>query len=92
MAEQQLAFLKFLPQASKQQLRCILEHITSAQMNAVGEVCYNLLYGTIKIGELKRHRHIIRLLGDKKIPAIKRRAIISQHPNIVVKLIQAVLP
>ncbi len=92
MAEQQLNFLKFLPQASRQQLKCILEHITPAQLNAIGEVCYNLLYGTIKIGEFKRHRHIIRLLGDKKISTIKRRAIVQQRPNVVVRVIRAVLP
>lgn len=92
MAEEQISFLKFLPQASRKQLKCILEHITPAQLNAIGEVCYNLLYGTIQIAEFKRHRHIIRILGDKKIPAIKRRAIVLQRPNIVVRLIQAVLP
>ena len=92
MAEQQLSFLKFLPHASRHQLKCILEHITPAQLNAIGEVCYNLLYGTTDVSELKRHRHIIRLLGDKKIPAIKRRVIVHQHPNVVVRVIRAVLP
>jgi hypothetical protein len=92
MAEEQIAFLKFLPKASKEQLQFILEHITRDQLNAIGEVCYNAVYGTVDVGDFKRHRDIIRLLADKKTPLTKRRNIVHQRPNIVVKVIRTFLP
>jgi hypothetical protein len=92
MAEAQLSFLKFLTNASKQQVRFVLAHITTDQLNAVGEVCYNLLFGSANVSELKRHRHIIRTLGDKLVSIRRRKALVKQRPNLVVKLIRMVLP
>jgi len=92
MAEKQLAFLKFLPQASTQQVHLLLAHTTTEQLNAIGEVAYNVLYGSVDVGGLKRHRNVIRILGDKTAAIHRRKAIAREHPNLVVKLIQAVLP
>jgi hypothetical protein len=92
MAEKQRAFLTFLPQASKRQLKLLLKTITREQLNAIGEVSYNVLYGNIAVGELKHRKQLIRTLGDKRTPHYQRKELVCKHPKLVVELIQTVLP
>ena len=92
MAEEQLAFLKFLPTASREQLLFILKNITSHQLNAIGEVCYNIQYGATDVSKLERFRNIIRILGDKKVSFKERKTLAASHPGVVVKLVQVLLP
>lgn len=92
MAQEQLPFLRFLPHASQKQLQCILKTITKDQLNAIGEVCYNILYGVVEVEHLRRYQDIIRILGDKKVSQKKRRSTLRSNPRVVVKLIEALLP
>lgn len=91
MAEGQAPFLRFLLQASPAQLRFLLGSITPPQLDAIGEVSYNVLYGVVEVKELSRHRHYIRLLGDRTVSSRRRRALVKTRPNLVVQLVKAVV-
>jgi hypothetical protein len=92
MAEDQQAFLKFLPAATREQLLFILKHITRDQLSALGEVCYNVQYGAADVTSLKRHKNIIRVLGHKQTSFKKRKSLAVRHPQVVVKVVKALLP
>ena len=47
MAEQETAFLRFLLQANAKQAKSLLEQSTNGQLQALGEVCYNILHGDL---------------------------------------------
>ena len=59
-AEKQAVYLRFLLEAPLQQRTWLVKHITPAQVNAVGEVCYNILYGDIDVTKLEKYKHIIQ--------------------------------
>jgi hypothetical protein len=92
MAEKQHSFLTFLPQASTKQLCFLLKNITTDQLNAIGEVCYNVLFGSVDTLPLKKYTRIIRELGDKHLPRSQRKALVCKHPQFIVQLIKTVLP
>jgi hypothetical protein len=92
MAEEQLAFLKFLPTATREQLVFILKHISRDQLSALGEVCYNIQYGAADVSSLKQHKNIIRFLGHKQTSFKKRKSLAARHPEVVVKVVKALLP
>ena len=92
MAEKELSFLKFITEASQAQVKLILHHITSSQLDAIGEVCYNLQYGAVDVEGLRSYRRIIRILGDKQTSPTQRRRIVRQRAVAGVKIVQATLP
>lgn len=93
MAEAEKTFLRFLLEASPQQVKAILVKITPSQLDALGEVCYNLLYGTLEpdiLSALKKFHRVIRQLADKSVSAKQRRQIaVNRHKQVVHILRQA---
>jgi hypothetical protein len=92
MAEKQHDFLTFLPHASTKQLCFLLHTITTEQLNAIGEVCYNVLHGSVDTSRLKQHKDFIRVVGDKRVPRHQRKVLVCKHPKFVVELVRTVLP
>ena len=90
-AAEQIIFLRFLLQATTKQQNCLLKLITTQQLDAVGEVCYNILYGEVDVAPLKQHQRIIRVLGDKKVSARRRRALVVKHPRTVILAVRQAL-
>lgn len=98
MAEQEAAFLRFLLQASTRQAKLLLEQSTALQLQALGEVCYNILQGNIEsdlLKVLKPHRLLIRQLADRTLRAAERREIASRRARSVIQILrlaESILP
>lgn len=98
MAEQEGVFLRFLPRASLQQAKFLLTNISKSQLHALGEVCYNLLYGRFDpelLKSLKPHSFLLRQLSDKRISITKRRKLAAKKSKAVreiLRLVADVLP
>ena len=89
-AKEQIAFLRFLVQAPKQQQIWLLKHITQPQLDALGEVCYNLLYGHRDVTPLQLHRDIIRKVADKTSSVRTRRGMVQNHPRVIVLAVETI--
>lgn len=98
MAEQESAFLRFLLQASTRQAKCLLEQSTGIQLQALGEVCYNLLHGDLEpelLKDLKPYGALIRRLANRHLSAAQRREIASKRAKTVIQILrlaEGVLP
>ena len=83
--------------ASKQQRKQLLDTITNDQLRALTEVIVNLLQSILPIAtshkpKLKRHRIIIRQLGDTEISSKKKRELLCKHGVVIANLLKAVEP
>ena len=90
-AAKEVAFLRFILQASKKQQSWILNNLTRDQLNAIGECCYQLLYGDRDVSRLKKQSAIIRKIGDKLEPASKRQRLVRRRKRVVLKVLEIVL-
>ena len=90
-AEKEIAFLRFILRASKKQQSWILNNLTNHQLDAVGECCYQLLYGDRDVSSLKRYSTIIREIGDKLKPPSKRQRLVRKNKRVVLKAIEIAL-
>ena len=90
-AAEHILFLRFVIEAPRKQSHWLLKHMTPSQLNAVGETCYNLLFGQFDISKLTPYKHIIRALGDRRTALRKRRALVAKHPHAVVQAIRQAL-
>ena len=80
------AFLKFLLDGTKAQISDILKRITTGQLKALTEICFNLLAGNVPLDseadrrKLLKCKKIIRLFGDKKTSfKVKKSLLLSKH-------------
>lgn len=89
-AKDERAFLRFIVSGSKRQVKTILKNITPRQLEALGEISINLLYGDRferqVLDSLSRYRRIIRQLADKRLVA-KRRKKVAQDKFVAVQAI-----
>lgn len=98
MAEQERAFLNFLLEANSRQAKLLLEHSTPAQLQALGEICYNILHGEIAsdlIKQLQPYKLLIRQLSDKTSSSVIRRKIAGRKAKSVtelLRLVESILP
>lgn len=93
MAERERAFLRFLLQASTRQTKLLLGESTPSQLQALGEVCLNLLQGEIEprlLQELKPYQRLIRQLADKKLSNLQRRQIARRRASSVLEILRLV--
>lgn len=90
-AEGHIYFLRFIIKANRKQQRWLLNNISNDQSNAIGEVCYNILFGDRNVSQLRKHQRIIRVIADKGVTSIKRRRLIGQHHRVVLDAIAIAL-
>lgn len=92
--ERESDFLHFVRIANPKQSTFLLRNLTPSQTNAISEICYNILYSEDLekklIEALKRHRNLIRTLGDRNSSVNVRRRAVAEHPRIVLKILQRV--
>ncbi len=87
-------FFRFLQSAKVAQCLLLLRNVTTSQVDAISEVCFNIVRGSevleneelLKV--LKRFKHVIRKLSDNDLRITERRSIITRHPQTVLKIIQ----
>lgn len=98
MAEQERTFLRFLLEASTRQVKLLLATSSPTQQRALGEVCYNILYGELDpkiLQKLKPYHLLVRQLADKKFPISQRRKLTNRRAKSVVnilRIIESILP
>lgn len=95
MAQAERNFLRFLIEASPQQTKSVLKHITPKQLTALSETCYNITHSEVDpdiIANLKPYRTLIRELGDKSISAKRRAAIAARHYKKLGRILQTAQP
>lgn len=91
MAEQEKAFLRFLLQASTRQAKSVLSIATPRQLQALGEVCFNIRFGNPEpdvVKSLKPYRHLVRQLSDKRLKIARRRKLASRRAKAVVEILR----
>ena len=82
---------------SKQQRKQLLDTITNDQLRALTEVIVNLLQSILPITpshkpKLKRHRNIIRRLGDTTISSKKKKELLCKQGAVIANLLKSVEP
>ena len=92
--QRELEFVRFLLVCNKHQASLLLRHLTPQQTNAIGEIFFNVLYSQDLdedlLSGLKRHRTLIRRIGDRQKGVISRRKDIAKHSATVLRILQLV--
>src|SRR5215813_12879365 len=98
LVEAQLPFLTILSSTKSKKLkRQLVDSATSAQLNSLCEVCFNLLQGRLevskdKLQKLKKYKnHIRKLAGSKKKSLKSKRQILVQNGGFL-PLLATLLP
>ena len=92
------ALVNFLTQQIPLTLvKSILSALSQEQVNAIGEIAVNTLYGIIPIKPqfkktLKRYSDLIEFIGEKTNSIKKRKKAIVSNPKAVVLLLTAARP
>ncbi len=97
--QRELEFVRFLLVCNKQQGALLLKSLTKPQTNAISEIFYNILFSQSLdeklLEDLKRHKTLIRRIGDRQSALNNRRRAISLHSGVVFKillLVEGILP
>ncbi len=93
MAEQEKLYLNFLLQTSTRQAKILLKDSTPRQIQALGEVSYNILHGDLEpdlLKDLKQYRLLLRQLIDKSLSTAKRRLLIVRRAKSIVEILRLV--
>ena len=101
LLKEQAAFLHFFPKATKVQQKFLLQHITKEQLQALTEVIYNLLKGSITLTKdekktLKRWATELRAIGNPKTGLKRKRlhlkaVVISKTLTIALPFVERVI-
>jgi hypothetical protein len=87
-------FFRFLQTAKVAQSLLLLRNVTTSQVEAISEICFNISGGSEVVEnqelltDLKQFKHVIRKLSDNDLRIAERRSVINRHPQIVLKIIQ----
>ena len=87
-------FLNLLSDYSKnspRQFKTLLENSSKHELKAVSEIIINILNGHLKsdsFKKLRRHRNILRKIGDLKYPDSKKIYIIEKRSGVPVASIK----
>ena len=93
-----LPLLDFLSYSkSPKQLKNTVTTLTDEQVNAIGEVAVNVLFGIIPITSyqknlLKKYLAKLEYIGDSDISKKRRKLMIIKHPGAVQALLTAAIP
>lgn len=90
MAERESGFIRFLLHASQKQARLLLGHLTPRQLEAIGEICYNILHSQLDPAlqqSLRTHRRLIRLIANRQLSSSQRNRIIRRHTKAVLRIL-----
>lgn len=91
------AFLHLLARSTGERRRSLLKHATKEELMALFEICLNLLRGNLNIKgkdyeKLKRQRHLIRKLADKRVKINEKKKIVNQKGGFVSTLAAIAVP
>ena len=96
--KQHWALINFLTQHMPLfQLKAILSILNAEQINTIGEIALNTLYGILPIKSehkvlLKKYSDVIEAIGDKKRSNKYRKELIVNNPKAIVLLLTAAKP
>ncbi len=98
LMKRQIWYLHLLMHTSStDQRRVLLDTITNDQLKALTEVTHNILQGNIPLTEahkrkLRKEKSFLHILGDIKVPLVKKREALCRKADIVVLLLKAAEP
>lgn len=83
--------------SSKQQRKVLLDTITNDQLRALTQVVVNLLGSILPITpsqkqKLKKHKNIIRRIGDTKLGSKKKKELLCRQSALIAQLLKSVEP
>ena len=91
-------FFHLIPHSNcKKQIYQVLNHITKDQIQAIGELFVNILYGVLPIKEsvkqkLMRYRKLFEYLANKNNPIKKRKKVLLQKKKAVISILKHIYP
>ena len=94
--KENLTFLRFLLSGkSTKQKSLLLKHITKDQLKTLTFIIANILHSDVPLSKqtfekLKKHKKVLRLLGDKTISDKKKKQVL--RAGIIVFVLQSVAP
>lgn len=80
---EQRAFLEILGTKNKKMRKAVLENCNPEEMNALCELCLNILDGHVPLKRqqkemLCRYKSILRVLADKKVSSSAKRSLLKK--------------
>lgn len=96
LSRRQLSQLKLIKLCPRRKRKELFKKIPNAAIKTVGECCLNTLRGNISLTQgqkkaLSRHKKVLRVLSERKVPLFKKRKLIIQKGGFLNYLIPAAL-
>ena len=90
-------FLHLLAHSKLQRRKHLLKLATKEELASLFEICLNILKGRLKLNDqnyktLQRHKHLIRTLGNKKVPLKHKKKLVNQKGGFLGTLAAIALP
>ena len=91
------SYFKLLMSTTKGQRKVLVDTITSEQLRALVQIVVNLLEYVLPIKpsmkpQLKKHRNIIRQIGNKTISTNKKEQLLCRQSGLIVILLKSIEP
>ncbi len=90
-------FLHLLSRSSAKRRKALVKQATKDELAALFEICFNILRGNLPLNsymkkKLKKERHTIRTLADKKVPNHKKKKVVQQKGGFLGTIAGLALP
>lgn len=88
-------FLQLLARSTSKQRSELLKHAKREELKALFEICLNIIRGNFPIDDkhfkqLKKHRNVLRSLGDRKVTLKRKKQLVSQEGGAIRALVTTV--
>lgn len=90
-------FLHLLSRSSAKRRKALIKQATKDELTSLFEICFNILRGNIPLNsymkrKLKRERHTLRKLADKKVTIQKKKQVVNQKGGFLGTVASLALP
>lgn len=90
-------FLQLLSRSSAKRRKTLLQQATKEELMTLFEICFNILYGNLPLTphmfkKLKRQRHTLEYLADKKVPHKVKKKVVQQKGGFIGTIASIALP
>ena len=91
------AFLHLLARSTSERRRLLLKHATKDELMSLFEICLNILRGNLNIKgkdytKLKKERHLISQLANRRVTFNKKKKLINQKGGFIGTLASIAVP
>lgn len=86
-----------LSRSSAKRRKALIKQATRDELASLFEICFNILRGNLPLNsymkkKLKRERHTLRTLADKKVPLHRKKKVANQKGGFLGTVASIALP